>query len=109
MLAFRPLTPSARSGNLIAGDGTKNGLFRSEQRTVSKTQTTISDQTANSEGKALNRKSPIQVRRNAGEPQETAMFDNRLGALSDLFSWWWGYWLPLRHRPGHAMRMPGPS
>ena len=29
--------------------------------------------------------------------------------LSDLFSWWWGYWLPLRHRPGHAMRMPGPS
>src|SRR5437763_12100602 len=62
MLAFRPLTPSARSGNLIAGDGTKNGLFRSEQRTVSKTQTTISDQTANREGKALDRKSPIQVR-----------------------------------------------
>ena len=61
MLAFRPLTPSARSGNLIAGDGTKNGLFRSEQRTVSKTQTTISDQTANREGKALDRKSPIQV------------------------------------------------
>src|SRR5260221_12717366 len=28
---FGPLTPSARSGNLIAGDGTKNGLSRSEQ------------------------------------------------------------------------------
>jgi hypothetical protein len=32
------LTPSARSGNLIAGDGTKNGLSRSEQRTGRKTQ-----------------------------------------------------------------------
>jgi len=31
------LTPSARSANLIAGDGTKNGLSRSEQKTVSKT------------------------------------------------------------------------
>src|ERR1700732_1584055 len=35
---FGPLTPSARSGNLIAGDGTKNGLSRSEQKTVSTTQ-----------------------------------------------------------------------
>src|SRR5437016_2095800 len=32
---FGPLTPSARSGDLIAGDGTKNGLSRSEQKTVS--------------------------------------------------------------------------
>jgi hypothetical protein len=32
---FGPLTPSARSANLIAGDGTKNGLSRSEQKTVS--------------------------------------------------------------------------
>jgi hypothetical protein len=32
------LTPSARSGSLIAGDGTKNGLSRSEQKTVSTTQ-----------------------------------------------------------------------
>src|SRR3984893_1283798 len=32
------LTPSARSANLIAGDGTKNGLSRSEQKTVSTTQ-----------------------------------------------------------------------
>jgi hypothetical protein len=32
------LTPSARSANLIAGDGMKNGLSRSEQRTVRKTQ-----------------------------------------------------------------------
>jgi hypothetical protein len=31
------LTPSARSANLIAGDGTKNGLSRSEQKTVSTT------------------------------------------------------------------------
>jgi len=30
---FGPLTPSARSGNLTAGDGTKNGLSCSEQRT----------------------------------------------------------------------------
>src|SRR5712672_3570270 len=35
---FGPLTPSARSANLIAGDGTKNGLSRSEQKTVSATQ-----------------------------------------------------------------------
>src|SRR5580704_12068599 len=35
---FGPLTPSARSANLIAGDGTKNGLSRSEQKTVSTTQ-----------------------------------------------------------------------
>ena len=34
---FGPLTPSARSANLIAGDGTKNGLSRSEQKTVSAT------------------------------------------------------------------------
>ena len=32
------MTPSARSGDLIAGDGTKNGLSRSEQKTVSTTQ-----------------------------------------------------------------------
>jgi hypothetical protein len=37
------LTPSARCANLIAGDGMKNGLFRSEQTTVSKTQTTIDE------------------------------------------------------------------
>src|SRR6201982_2068624 len=30
---FGPLTPSARSANLIAGDGTKNGFSSSEQRT----------------------------------------------------------------------------
>src|ERR1700732_1859959 len=47
---FGPLTPSARSGNLIAGDGMKNGLSRSEQRTVSKTQK-----------QPLDRKNPIQV------------------------------------------------
>jgi hypothetical protein len=53
LLAFRrfgPLTPSARSGNLIAGDGMKNGLSRSEQRTGSRTQK-----------QPLDRKSPIQV------------------------------------------------
>src|ERR1700740_484091 len=30
---FGPLPPSARSANLIAGDGTKNGFSSSEQRT----------------------------------------------------------------------------
>src|SRR6201987_4929917 len=35
---FGPLTPSARSGSLIAGDGTKNGLSRSEQKNVSTNQ-----------------------------------------------------------------------
>src|SRR6201993_562884 len=35
---FGPLTPSARSRDLIAGDGTKNGLSRSEQKTLSTTQ-----------------------------------------------------------------------
>ena len=33
---FGPLTPSARSANLIAGDGTKNGFSSAEQRTGSK-------------------------------------------------------------------------
>jgi hypothetical protein len=52
-LAFRsPLTPSARSGNLIAGDGTKNGISRSEQRTVSKPKRTISGSTAQPRGKS---------------------------------------------------------
>src|SRR5215471_9576448 len=41
LLAFRSLlTPSARPGNLIAGDGTKNGLSRSEQRTGNRPKTT---------------------------------------------------------------------
>src|SRR3984893_11311485 len=35
---FGPLTPSARSGDLFAGDGTKNGLSHSEQKTLSTTQ-----------------------------------------------------------------------
>src|SRR4051812_39915500 len=48
---FGPLTPSARFANLIAGDGTKNGLSRSEQKTGSTTQK-----------QPLDRKSPIQVR-----------------------------------------------
>ena len=37
---FGPLTPSARSANLIAGDGMKNGPSRSEQRTGNKLKTT---------------------------------------------------------------------
>src|SRR2546430_12736597 len=37
---FGPLTPSARSANLIPGDGTKNGLSRSEQKTGNKPKTT---------------------------------------------------------------------
>src|SRR6266404_1151576 len=59
-LAFRsPLTPSARSGNLIAGDGTKNGLSRSEQRTVSKPKRTISGSIAQPRGeKPLTGKAP---------------------------------------------------
>src|SRR5258705_1667060 len=44
------LTVHPPCANLIAGDGTKNGLSRSEQRTVSKTQK-----------QPLDRKSPIQV------------------------------------------------
>jgi hypothetical protein len=47
---FGPLTPSARSANLIAGDGTKNGPSRSEQRT------------ATNQKQPLDTKSPIQVR-----------------------------------------------
>src|SRR4029077_8183032 len=46
---FGPLTPSARSANLIAGDGTKNGFpLRTKNRQQSKN--------------TLDRKSPIQVR-----------------------------------------------
>src|SRR5437868_15499928 len=47
---FGPLTPSARSANLIAGDGTKNGFPSSEQRT------------GKNQNRPLDRKSPIQVR-----------------------------------------------
>src|SRR3954451_18457178 len=47
---FGPLTPSARFANLIAGDGTKNGLSRSEQRT------------ATNQKPLLDTKSPIHVR-----------------------------------------------
>ena len=46
---FGPLTPSARSANLIAGDGTKNGFPSSEQRT------------GKNQKRPLDRKSPIQV------------------------------------------------
>src|SRR5262249_10480534 len=52
---FGPLTPSARSANLIACDGTKNGLSRSEQKTVSK-----------NPKQHVNRKSRIQVLRTIG-------------------------------------------
>src|SRR5262249_24995422 len=46
---FGPLTPSARSANLIAGDGTKNGLpAPNKEPATTKT--------------LLDRKSPIQVR-----------------------------------------------
>src|SRR5712675_2854624 len=69
---FGPLTPSARSANLFAGDGTKNGLSRSEQRTVSKTQK-----------QPLDRKSPIQVscepdflsRRGASPPAPASLLE----------------------------------
>src|SRR5207302_3118076 len=37
---FGPLTPSARSANLIPGGGTKNGLTRSEQKTSAQPKTT---------------------------------------------------------------------
>jgi hypothetical protein len=46
---FGPLTPSARSGNLTAGDGTKNGLPAPNK-----------ELTANPK-QPLDRKSPIQV------------------------------------------------
>src|SRR5947209_18524003 len=47
---FGPLTPSARSANLIAGDATNNGLSRSEQRT------------ATNQKPPLDTKSSIQIR-----------------------------------------------
>jgi hypothetical protein len=47
---FGPLTPSARSANLIAGDGTKNG-FPAPNKEPAKNQKRL-----------LDRKSPIQVR-----------------------------------------------
>src|SRR6202040_1063704 len=47
---FGPLTPSARSANLIAGDGTKNG-FPAPNKEPAKNQK-----------RPLDRKSPIQVR-----------------------------------------------
>src|SRR5205823_8465716 len=47
---FGPLTPSARSANLIAGDGTKNGFPAPNK------------EPAKSQKRLLDRKSPIQVR-----------------------------------------------
>jgi len=58
MLAFRSLDPFRALRDLIAGDGTKNGLFRSEQRTVSTTQTTITDQLPSQAEKPLDRGKP---------------------------------------------------
>src|SRR5437868_9262714 len=59
---FGPLTPSARSANLIPGDGTKNGLSRSEQKTVSTTQNNRLT------GKAPSKfESPLLQRRVSGE------------------------------------------
>ncbi|HEY1431917.1 MAG TPA: hypothetical protein VGF39_09860, partial [Stellaceae bacterium] len=45
---FGPLTPSARSGNLIAGDGTRNGLSAPNKEPATNK-------------KPLDRKTPIQV------------------------------------------------
>jgi hypothetical protein len=47
---FGPLTPSARSANLIAGDGTKNGVPAPNK------------EPATNQKRPLDRKSPIQVR-----------------------------------------------
>src|SRR6266446_2846968 len=47
---FGPLTPSARSANLIAGDGTKNGFPAPNK------------EPATNQQRLLDRKSPIQVR-----------------------------------------------
>src|SRR5712675_1219093 len=47
---FGPLTPSARSANLIAGDGTKNGLPAPNK------------EPASNQKQPLDRKNPIQVR-----------------------------------------------
>src|SRR5580693_6002802 len=60
---FGPLTPSARSANLIAGDGTKNGFPAPNK------------EPAKSQKRLLDRKSPIQVRIHlppAGSHQRTA-------------------------------------
>src|ERR1700730_8897593 len=84
---FGPLTPSARAGNLIAGDGTKNGLFRSEQRTVSETQTTITDQLPSQGEKPLNRGKPhtSQVRTRLGRPDPPPPIKGRFHRRSDEF------------------------
>ena len=50
---FGPLTPSARSANLIAGDGTKNGFPAPNKEPK---------QTKKNQKLLLDRKSPIQVR-----------------------------------------------
>jgi len=62
------LTPSARSGNLIAGDGTKNGLSRSEQKTDSNLK------------QPLDRKSPIQVCEFSVPERRTDGHENRASA-----------------------------
>ena len=43
-MAFGPLTPSARSGNLVAGDRTKNGLPAPSKELSAKQKTTTSQE-----------------------------------------------------------------
>ena len=55
------MTPSARSGSLIAGDGMKNSLSRSEPRTVRNPKNNQRINCPPRGEKPLDRKSPIQV------------------------------------------------
>src|SRR5258708_33534618 len=67
---FGPLTPSARSANLIAGDGTKNGFPAPNK------------EPATNQKPLLDRKSPIQVRilfPPAVSPPRTKVFVTRRG------------------------------
>ena len=75
---FGPLTPSARSGNLIVGDGTKNGLpAPNKELAINRKQ-------------PLDRKSPIQVRIRlppAASPVRTRVFggeSHRWRSTNDL-------------------------
>ena len=71
--AFRPLTPSARSGNRVAGDRTKNSLSAPEQELYQ-------DQPSAATGKVLDRQSPYKPATAARQPVHQRPLHRHSGA-----------------------------
>src|ERR1700746_1997925 len=81
---FGPLTPSARSTNLIAGDGTKNGLSRSEQRTVSKPRGQSADPLLSPAQSPLTGKAPYKSGANSSQVDGGDIFGDGVNVAARL-------------------------